>query len=503
MELGPPSDRSPAGVNIYPIVYWTTYAFAMISVVIVVLSLLWYLNARKKFSSPIAKKKISAVGLVTIFTVILAIIQLLMSVYRLELLYNFSFSILIISSVIHGSRLIGRIIVSFSYRTKQKKTTYNPLVTLILPAYNEAKVIEKTINSLLRLSYKNKEIIVVDDGSTDDTLKIAEDIARNAPITVISKPNGGKWSALNTGVEKANGEILICIDADTLLDKNAIEPLIPYFEDKKVAAVAGNIKVGNRKTGLTKLQALEYVLGLNIQRRNESIIGKLSVVPGPLGAFRKSVVEEVGKYSRDTFAEDADLTLSILRAGYKIKYEKRAIGYTEAPSTLLDLGKQRYRWYRGQLQVMKKHKKAIFKVPWVFFDGILLSWFSFFSLLWLFILMFNPYAAFNVFQPEALPPAHAQPPPHARVNEKVFQSIPLLYIFLFLVIEGIELFIALYATMIDVKEKPRLALNILFYKLLYMKLLDTIRIFSQIEEFLKYPMKWEIAERTGKFDNRT
>jgi poly-beta-1,6 N-acetyl-D-glucosamine synthase len=378
------------------------------------------------------------------------------------------------------------------------------LVTLVLPAYNEAKVIEKTINSLLRLSYKNKEILVVDDGSTDDTLKIAKKLARNSPITVISKSNGGKWSALNRAVEEAKGEILVCIDADTILDENAIQPLIPYFEDKKVAAVAGNIKVGNRKKGLTKMQALEYVLGLNIQRRNESIIGKLSVVPGPLGAFRKSVVKEVGMYSRDTFAEDADLTFSIIRAGYKIKYEKRAIGYTEAPSTLLDLGKQRYRWYRGQLQVMKKHKKAVFRLPWVFFDGILLSWFSFFSLLWLFLLMFNPYAAFNIFQMPNSHPAHVNLPPQAAaVNENVFQSIPLLYIFLFLVIEGIELLIALYATLIDVKEKPRLALNILFYNLLYMKLLDTIRIFSQIEEFLNYPMKWEIAERTGKVHNRT
>ncbi|NHJ39258.1 MAG: glycosyltransferase family 2 protein, partial [Asgard group archaeon] len=464
----------------------------------IIIALFWYSIIRKKFSSPIAKKKLSAVGLIIILIVILIIIQLLLSIFQENMLYLVSFVILMISLAILGFKTSSNIILSLIYRGKRKRTDYRPLVSLIVPAFNEAKVIEKTINSLLQLSYTTKEIVIVDDGSTDNTLKIAKKIARKAPIKVISKPNGGKWSALNKGIVKAKGEIIVCIDADTILVKNAVEQLIPYFTDKEIAAVSGNIKVGNRGKIITKLQAFEYVMDINLLRRSESTLGKITVVPGPLGAFRKSVLKEVGMYSGDTFAEDADLTMTILNAGYKIKYEKKALGYTETPTTLLDLGKQRYRWYRGQIQVMKKHRKAILLMPRIFFKEVILPWFSIFIFLWLFVLMLNPLSIFAIFRaPDVLSVHTVLLPPQSMADNYQFQGMLIIYIICFFAIFIFELFVTLYAIIIDVKEKPRLALNLLLYKFFFLNLINIIRVLSQIEEVLNYPMKWEIAQRRG------
>lgn len=483
---------------LFSTLYWIAYGFAILSVLSVIIALFWYSIIRKKFSSPIAKKKLSAVGFVIILIVILIIIQLLLSIFQEDILYLVSFVILMISLALLGFKTSSNIILSLIYRGKRKRTDYRPLVSLIVPAFNEAKVIEKTINSLLQLSYRTKEIVVIDDGSTDDTLKIVKKIARKAPINVISKPNGGKWSALNKGVEEAKGEIIVCIDADTILVKNAIEPLIPYFTDKKIAAVSGNIKVGNRRKIITKLQAFEYVLDINLLRRSESTLGKITVVPGPLGAFRKSVLEEVGMYSGDTFAEDADLTMTILKAGYKIKYEKKALGYTETPTTLLDLGKQRYRWYRGQIQVLKKHKKTILLMPRILFKEIILPWFSILIFLWLFVLMLNPLSVFAIFRATDVLSAHTESlPPQTIADNYQFQGMLIIYIICFFAIFVFELFVTLYAIIIDVKEKPRLALNLLLYKFIFLNLINIIRVLSQIEELLNYPMKWEIAQRRG------
>jgi poly-beta-1,6 N-acetyl-D-glucosamine synthase len=484
--------------TLYSTLYWIAYGFAILSVLSVIIALFWYSIVRKKFSSPIAKKKLSAVGLVIILIVILIIIQLLLSVFQENILYLVSFVILMISLALLGFKTYSNIILSLIYRGKRKKTDYRPLVSLIVPAFNEAKVIEKTINSLLHLSYRTKEIVIVDDGSTDDTIKIVKKIARKAPIKVISKPNGGKWSALNKGIEEAKGEIIVCIDADTILVKNAIEQLIPYFTDKEIAAVSGNIKVGNRQKIITKLQAFEYVLDINLLRRSESTLGKITVVPGPLGAFRKSALEEVGMYSSDTFAEDADLTMTILKAGYKIKYEMKALGYTETPTTLLDLGKQRYRWYRGQIQVLKKHRKSILLMPRIFFKEVILPWFSVLIFLWLFVLMLNPLSVFAIFRATDMLSIYAGPlPPQTMTDTYQFQGMLIIYIICFFAILVFELLVTLYAIIIDVNENPRLALNLLLYKFFFLNLINIIRVLSQIEELLNYPMKWEIAQRSG------
>ncbi len=526
---------------VYPIFYWITYFSALIGVTTVIGTLLWYFKARKKFSSPVKSSKISAINFILIVIIAVIMSQLVLSIFQRELLYQISYVLFLISVIFLGIRTTINISTSIAYRTKAKELKSQPLVSIVLPAYNEEKVIKKTLDALMRLTYIPKEIICVNDGSTDNTLRIAQETATDKTIKVLSKSNGGKWSALNHGIKAAKGTLIICIDADTILDQNAIEPLISHFDDPKVAAVAGNIKVGNRKKLLTKLQALEYVSGLNIQRRSEAYFSKITVVPGPLGAFRASVLESVGLYTGDTFAEDADLTLKILKAGYKITYEKRAIGYTEAPGTLLDLGKQRYRWYRGILQSMIKHKNLLFNhrygvtgffmFPWMIFNGLIFSGFTFFTLLWLFVLMFNPVSGFLVYRPnprgppiepprgppieppgrgpdgsmffgfseESINQMLAQPQPELVIQIDFFQAIPLIYIFWFVFFLILEICVTVYAVSVDVKEKPKLAVYVILYKLFYGYLIDTIRILSQVEQYLGYPMKWETATRSGEF----
>jgi poly-beta-1,6 N-acetyl-D-glucosamine synthase len=400
-------------------------------------------------------------------------------------------------------------------------TGRTPLVTVIVPAYNEERAIGKTVESLLKLSYANKELIIVDDGSTDKTLEVARDYAENDLVKVVTKPNGGKWDALNTGIKVSKGEFIVCIDADTLLDQDAIQHLIKHFIDPRIAAVAGNVKVGNRKGILTKLQALEYVVGINLHRRSEAHLQNVTVVPGPIGAFRASVLKEIGLFEGDTFAEDADITFRILKAGYKTVFEARAFGYTEAPKSMTSLAKQRYRWYRGSLQVLSKHKHMAFNkkygrtgtfvMPWTIFNGVIYPWFMFFTLMWLLVFCFNPISPYTIYQPRIGGPpewaqgqsssSRGQGPPNGSTQIGItidfFQTIPYIYVFWFLAFVILEIAVAAYALYMDIKEKRSLLLYTVLHRLTYVYVIDIIRMLSQLEETFHYPMKWEKMEHHG------
>jgi cellulose synthase/poly-beta-1,6-N-acetylglucosamine synthase-like glycosyltransferase len=240
-------------------------------------------------------------------------------------------------------------------------------------------VIKSVINSLLNLDYPNYEIIVINDGSTDDTLqeidglKQSADSPRQVKLRVFSKKNEGKACALNYGLSQAKGEFIACVDGDSLINPEAMRLGMRHFADPKVGAVAGNVKAINRKKMVSTLQALEYVEGLNMPRRAQGLFGLVNIVPGPIGFFRRSVLEAVGGYSKDTFAEDCDLTLKILSQGWKVKYEPDALAWTEVPETWLDLVKQRYRWTRGIIQSIRKHKDIIFN-PSLHFGDTLIFW---------------------------------------------------------------------------------------------------------------------------------
>lgn len=234
-----------------------------------------------------------------------------------------------------------------------------PLVSVIVPAYSEEKLIAKTINSLLQSDYKNIEIIVVDDGSFDQTSHVVATTFADEPrVRLFMRDNAGKSEALNLGFKRSKGEIVIGLDADTIFEKNTISLLVEPFADKKVGAVAGNAKVGNRLNIVTKWQALEYVTSQNLERRVFSSFNAITVVPGAVGAWRREAVEAANGFTSNTLAEDQDLTIKVRILGYKIVYAEKAIAWTEAPDTFNNLAQQRFRWAYGTLQCMWKHKKA-------------------------------------------------------------------------------------------------------------------------------------------------
>ena len=249
------------------------------------------------------------------------------------------------------------------HQDRAQPVTYTPGVSVIVPAYNEEKVIVQTITSLLTQRYTGAlEIVVVDDGSADDTADICEEAyGGHARVTVLRKDNGGKASALNFGIARARHEIVIGLDADTVFDDDTVAELVQPLQDPRVAAVAGNAKVGNRINIVTRWQALEYVTSQNLDRRAFSLLDCITVVPGAVGAWRRSVVLEVGGFQEDTLAEDQDLTLAMRRAGYSVGYADGAVAYTEAPDTLRGLAKQRFRWSFGTLQCTWKHRDAFFR----------------------------------------------------------------------------------------------------------------------------------------------
>ena len=233
-----------------------------------------------------------------------------------------------------------------------------PKITIIIPAYNEEKVIANTIEGLLETKYPKKEIIFVDDGSTDRTLQIASQYKNK--IKVLHKENGGKATAINYGVVYSTGEIIVIVDADTIIGRQSLKEIVKGFEvNEHVAAVAGNIKVRNRTNLITKCQALEYITGIQIVRRAFDLFGSITIVPGALGAFRKSFLREAGAYGKETIVEDFDQTIKLLKAGLITQGSTKATAYTEAPNTIRDFVAQRKRWYRGNIQVLKRHSDAL------------------------------------------------------------------------------------------------------------------------------------------------
>ena len=250
---------------------------------------------------------------------------------------------------------------SHVYGTPEQVAAYSPKVAILIPAYNEEKVIERTIQGALDSDYPNLHVIVIDDGSKDSTLEVARRVFRKevaqGKVVILSKANSGKADALNLGLQHiGDAEVFVGIDADTIIAPDAIARMVPHFMNPKVGAVAGNAKVGNRVNLWTRWQALEYITSQNFERRALNTMGAVSVVPGAIGAWRVSAVREAGGYHVDTVAEDADLTMALLRDGYRVEYEDLALAFTEAPTNANGLMRQRFRWSFGILQAVWKHR---------------------------------------------------------------------------------------------------------------------------------------------------
>ncbi|MFC6905910.1 glycosyltransferase [Halalkalicoccus tibetensis] len=231
-----------------------------------------------------------------------------------------------------------------------------PSISVLVPAYNEEGYVGRAIQSLLDAEYPREklEIIVVDDGSTDGTLAEARSFASDV-VTVVTKENGGKYSALNYGLLFAESEIIVTVDADSIVDHEGLKGIVaPFAEHDNVGAVASNVTIWNRDSLVTRCQQLEYSIGENIYRRMLDQFGIVLVVPGCLGAYRREALEDVFAYDPQTLTEDFDLTLKVLKSGRRVTVSDARV-YTEAPGSWRNLYKQRLRWYHGNYMTIFKH----------------------------------------------------------------------------------------------------------------------------------------------------
>lgn len=354
-----------------------------------------------------------------------------------------------------------------------------PLVSVLVPAFNESVCIESSIRSLAAIDYPSLEIVVIDDGSTDDTYWRALDEAkrtRSAEVRVFSQPNGGKASALNRGLREARGSFVMCVDGDSHVAPQSLRAGMRHFGDPTVGAVAGNVKVVNRRNLLTWLQALEYVEGLNLMRSAQAFFRTVNIVPGPLGIFRREAVLAVGGYSTATFAEDCDLTLELLGAGWKIKYEPRAVAYTEAPEQLGTLLKQRYRWTRGILQALRKHAGLLFARGSRLGTRVTIAYMIFEAVFW---------PAMNVF-------ANA----FFLLVAMQYGATRLLALW-WLQLTLLDAIGALFSAAAE-KEDLRLVPCSLVYRMSYILLIDICKVLATFEEIAGVRMGWGKLERLGR-----
>jgi cellulose synthase/poly-beta-1,6-N-acetylglucosamine synthase-like glycosyltransferase len=233
-----------------------------------------------------------------------------------------------------------------------------PPVSVVVPAYNEELGVGPAVRSLAASDYPELEIIVVDDGSSDGTAAAVEQL-HLSNVRVIRQANAGKPAALNTGIAAAAHDLLVLVDADTVFEPGSMKALVAPFADPAVGAVSGNTKVGNRRGLLGRWQHIEYVIGFNLDRRMFDVLECMPTVPGAIGAFRRETLVDVGGVSSDTLAEDTDLTMATCRAGWRVVYAPEARAWTEAPASLGQLWRQRYRWCYGTTQAMWKHRGAV------------------------------------------------------------------------------------------------------------------------------------------------
>jgi cellulose synthase/poly-beta-1,6-N-acetylglucosamine synthase-like glycosyltransferase/peptidoglycan/xylan/chitin deacetylase (PgdA/CDA1 family) len=266
-------------------------------------------------------------------------------------------------AILVGLRMLAALILASAQMRRSRRTRdgepISPPVSILVPAFDEAKGIARSVQSLAASEYPGDfEVIVVDDGSTDGTGSIVSglDLPR---VRLVSQPNTGKPAALNRALQAAKHDIIVTVDADTVFERDALMRLVQRFRDPTVGAVSGNTKVGNRKRLLGRWQHIEYVMGFNLERRMYEILGFMPTVPGAIGAFRREALVDIGGVSGATLAEDTDITLDIGRAGWKVVYADDARAWTEAPSTVRGLFRQRSRWAYGTIQSIWKHRSAL------------------------------------------------------------------------------------------------------------------------------------------------
>ncbi len=388
-------------------------------------------------------------------------------------------SFLLILVVRYGFLMWFAYLQHVEYVEEDAETPNYPQVTILVPAYNEGKVLEAAVESLMAIDYPHFEVLVVDDGSTDDTFGQALRLSAvygSQRLRVITQSNGGKAMALNNGIANARGELVLCMDGDSRLERQTLKQAVRHFRDPGVGAVAGNVRVVNRLNILSKLQALEYIEGLNLVRTAQAFFRNVTIIPGPIGVFRKVTLEQVGGYHKDTYAEDCDLTLRILVAGWKIKFERKAVAWTEAPETVQALFKQRYRWARGILQAVGKHKRLLARPFPNFLDWAFLWNLVFEAVVWPGMDVFGIF--FFIF-----------------VAGWVGMSN--LIFFWWSQLTVLDVMAALFCTTMD-DEDVRLSIYSVLYRVYFIPLVDVIKFFASLDELFGIRMGWGKLERFGR-----
>lgn len=267
---------------------------------------------------------------------------------------------------------LARIVLMLALASRRRRRPPEPVegaapprIDVLVAAYNEETVINRTVASLLSSEGVDVRVIVIDDGSSDGTLQaVTSAYGADPRVLIRTKPNGGKASALNLALMEATAPVVVGVDADTQLSIDALARLAAWFVDPAVGAVAGNVKVGNRRGLVTRWQSIEYITSQNIDRRALALLNAVTVVPGAIGAWRTEGLKALGGYRSDTLAEDMDLTWRVREAGWVIANEPEALAFTEAPSSLNGLLKQRFRWSFGTLQCLWKHRRSLFRHGW-------------------------------------------------------------------------------------------------------------------------------------------
>jgi cellulose synthase/poly-beta-1,6-N-acetylglucosamine synthase-like glycosyltransferase len=431
-------------------------------------------------------KRILVSGIISLVLILIIAYTLPNTVLSFESLLEYAVIVaLVIFLFVLLVRYFAILVLAYLYinqYTFKAVNGYYPFVSIIVPVYNEEKVVADSVGSLLKLNYSNYEIIIVNDGSKDKTKEVAEKLVGyqkgkygDVKVSLINKPNGGKSRALNAGIRYSNAEFVLCMDGDSQLSPDSIRVAVRHFVNPEIGAVAGNVKVLNRKKFLTDLQALEYIEGLNMARSAQSYVRMVNIIPGPIGLFRRKAIEEAGFYSSDTFAEDADLTLKILANGWKIYYEPNSISWTEAPAKLQQLLKQRYRWTRGILQSIRKHKNLLVN-PTINFGDTFILWTMFYEVL---IWPTMNIAANLFFITAAL----------------AFGFTQLLF-FWWAGLALLDLVTALYCVAVE-KEEFRLVGYAIIYRMFFILVIDICKAMSTIEEFVGIKMTWGKLQRVG------
>ncbi|MBK3633515.1 glycosyltransferase [Streptomyces sp. MBT97] len=390
--------------------------------------------------------------------------------------------------MIVGVAVMGRfgmmlILARRHYRKRNKRRfSWGPTVTrpvsVIVPAYNEKECIANTLESLAKSTHPI-EIIVVDDGSDDNTSEISREAARALGMTnvrVIRQENAGKPAALNNGVRSASYDIVVMMDGDTVFEPDAVHQLVQPFADPDVGAVAGNAKVGNRDTIIGAWQHIEYVMGFNLDRRMYDLLRCMPTIPGAIGAFRRDAVLEVGGMSEDTLAEDTDITIAMHRAGWQVVYQEHAKAWTEAPGSLKQLWSQRYRWSYGTMQALWKHRKSLTdKGPSGRFGRVGMPLVVLFQIVTpVFAPLIDVFTVYSMIFVD-------------------FQAALLAW----LAVLGVQLGCAAYAFRLD-REKYRYLLMMPLQQLAYRQMMYLVLIHSCITALTGGRLRWQKLKRTGE-----